>query len=75
MLERKAAMYDKLHQGTQVLEDDHLNQRFLVNFQVSACSDLFVLMCEVDEGCKSSGFPRQFVDIVLINKYQRFLST
>ena len=35
VLERKAAMYDKIHQGIEVLEDDQLNQRFLVNFQVS----------------------------------------
>lgn len=40
VLERKAAMYDKLHQGTEVLEDDHLNQRFLVNFQKKIVNDV-----------------------------------
>lgn len=33
VLERKAAMYDKIQQGVEVLENDNLNQRFLVNFQ------------------------------------------
>lgn len=40
VLERKAAMYDKIHQGIEVLEDDHLNQRFLVNFQKKIVDDV-----------------------------------
>ncbi|RXG51307.1 hypothetical protein Avbf_12242 [Armadillidium vulgare] len=32
-LERKARLYDEIKSGTKVLEDDELNERFLVNFQ------------------------------------------
>ncbi|KAG0724637.1 Coiled-coil domain-containing protein 174 [Chionoecetes opilio] len=39
-LERKAAMYDKLHQGVDVLEDDNLNHKFLVNFQKKIVDDV-----------------------------------
>ncbi|XP_045123374.1 coiled-coil domain-containing protein 174-like isoform X1 [Portunus trituberculatus] len=39
-LERKAAMYDKIQQGIEVLENDNLNQRFLVNFQKKIIDDV-----------------------------------
>lgn len=34
ILERKAAMYDRLKGGVEALEDDNINQKFLVDFQV-----------------------------------------
>ncbi|XP_066982708.1 coiled-coil domain-containing protein 174-like [Macrobrachium rosenbergii] len=33
MLEKKAQLYEKLHGGTEALEDDELNEKYLVNFQ------------------------------------------
>uniref|UniRef100_A0A0P4W227 CCDC174 alpha/beta GRSR domain-containing protein n=1 Tax=Scylla olivacea TaxID=85551 RepID=A0A0P4W227_SCYOL len=39
-LERKAAMYNKIQQGIEVLENDNLNQRFLVNFQKKIIDDV-----------------------------------
>ncbi|KAK3877326.1 hypothetical protein Pcinc_017949 [Petrolisthes cinctipes] len=33
ILEEKAALYEKLNSGVEVLEDDNLNQKFLINFQ------------------------------------------
>lgn len=34
ILEEKAALYERLKSGVEVLEDDNLNQKFLINFQV-----------------------------------------
>ncbi|XP_068209491.1 coiled-coil domain-containing protein 174-like [Palaemon carinicauda] len=33
VLEKKAQLYDKLHGGIEALEDDNLNEKYLVNFQ------------------------------------------
>lgn len=33
ILEKKAAMYERLHGGIEALEDDALNQRYLIDFQ------------------------------------------
>lgn len=40
ILEKKAAMYERLHGGVEALEDDGLNQKYLVNFQKKIIDDV-----------------------------------
>ncbi|CAL4124418.1 unnamed protein product, partial [Meganyctiphanes norvegica] len=40
ILEKKAALYEKINSGINVLEDDELNERFLVNFQKKIVTDV-----------------------------------
>lgn len=40
ILEKKAALYEKINSGINVLEDDELNERFLVNFQKKIVADV-----------------------------------
>ena len=40
VLEAKARAYDRLQTGTDALEDDATNERFLVNFQQKAIDDV-----------------------------------
>ncbi|XP_045592208.2 coiled-coil domain-containing protein 174 isoform X1 [Procambarus clarkii] len=40
ILEKKAAMYERLHGGMEALEDDALNQRYLIDFQKKIVNDV-----------------------------------
>lgn len=53
ILEEKAALYEKLKSGVEVLEDDSLNQKFLINFQVMLKFFYYIILVYIHE-CMNS---------------------
>ncbi|XP_042893183.1 coiled-coil domain-containing protein 174-like [Penaeus japonicus] len=52
ILEKKAAMYERLHGGVEALEDDGLNQKYLVNFQKKITDDVMERKSKQEEQAK-----------------------
>ena len=47
-MEKKAKLYEQLKHGRDALEDDELNDKYLINFQVTfiiGISFIFILIC------------------------------
>ncbi|KAL7630176.1 UNVERIFIED_CONTAM: hypothetical protein RMT77_019685 [Armadillidium vulgare] len=53
-LERKARLYDEIKSGTKVLEDDELNERFLVNFQGKIYNEVSEISSEKNSAPKNT---------------------
>lgn len=50
ILEKKAAMYERLHGGVEALQDDGLNQKYLVDFQKKIISEVLEKKTKTLEG-------------------------